>query len=55
VEGATVTWSFSANLQGQDVPVRYSGRLADDGSMAGTIDIASGALTGTFTATSQPG
>jgi hypothetical protein len=54
VDGASVSWSFSADLQGQTVPVRYRGTVADDGTMSGTIDIASGMLTGRFTAT-RPG
>jgi hypothetical protein len=51
VEGSTVTWSFSADLQGQSVPVRYRGTLTEDGTMTGTIDIAGGMLTGSFSAT----
>jgi hypothetical protein len=55
VEGETVTWSFSANLQGQDVSVEYRGTLGDDGTLTGTIDIGGGAVTGTFTATRREG
>ena len=50
VEGETVIWSFSANLQGQDIPVQYRGSLAADGTISGTIDIAGGMMTGSFTA-----
>jgi len=51
VDGNSVTIRFSATLQGQSIPVVYEGTLAEDGSMTGTIDIAGGMLTGTFTAT----
>jgi len=50
VEGDTVTWSFSAALQGQSIPVQYRGTLAADGTMSGSIDIAGGMMTGSFTA-----
>jgi hypothetical protein len=55
VEGEIVTWSFSANLQGQDIPVRYRGTLAADGTMSGSIDIAGGMMTGSFTASRSDG
>jgi hypothetical protein len=50
VAGTVVRWSFSANLQGQDIPVAYEGTVAEDGTMSGTIDVAGGMLGGTFTA-----
>ena len=50
VEGGAITISFEANLQGQGVPVVYRGTLQDDGTLAGTIDVAGGMLTGSFTA-----
>jgi hypothetical protein len=50
VDGETVMWSFSANLQGQDIPVQYRGSLAGDGTISGTVDIAGGMMTGSFTA-----
>ena len=55
VEGSTVTISFEASLQGQTIPVVYEGTVGEDGTMSGTIDIAAGALTGTFTATRAGG
>lgn len=51
VDGTSVTWSFSASLQGQDIPVRYRGTLQDDGTISGSIDIAGGMLTGSFVGT----
>ena len=51
VDGNEVTIRFSATLQGQSIPVVYEGTLGDDDTMTGTIDIADGMLTGTFTAT----
>lgn len=52
VSGSEVTISFTASVQGQSVPVVYRGTVDEDGQMSGTIDIdlAGGALTGTFTA-----
>jgi len=50
VSGSTVTWSFSASAQGQAFPVVYRGTLGEDGTITGTIDIAGGLLTGSFTA-----
>lgn len=51
VDGDKVTISFSASLQGQSVPVVYSGTIGGDGTLSGGLDIADGMLTGTFTAT----
>ncbi len=53
VKGSEVKFSFSANLQGQAVPVAYSGTLDGKDSMKGTIDIAGGMASGTFTAKKQ--
>ena len=55
IEGREVTISFEASLQGQSIPVTYRGIVAEDGTMSGTIDIAGGSLTGTFTATRADG
>jgi len=51
VDGSQVTIRFSAELQGNSIGVMYRGTVAEDGTMSGTIDIADGMLTGTFTAT----
>ncbi len=53
VKGADVKFSFNANLQGQSVPVAYAATLDGKDSMKGTIDIAGGMATGTFTAKKQ--
>ena len=53
VKGNDVKFSFSANLQGQSVPVAYAGTLDGKDSMKGTIDLAGGMATGTFTAKRQ--
>lgn len=51
VDGNNVTITFTASLQGQSIPVVYSGTIGEDGGLSGTLDIADGMLTGTFTAT----
>ncbi len=51
VEGSEVTFRFTSVIQGQAVPVVYRGSVDENGVMSGTIDIAGGLLTGTFTAT----
>ena len=53
VEGARVTFTFSGSIQGQSIPVRYTGTLGDDGRLTGTLDIADGMLTGTFVGTRE--
>jgi len=50
VEGSKVTINFTANLQGQEVPVVYVATVDANGVMTGTIDLAGGLATGTFTA-----
>ncbi|HET9948394.1 MAG TPA: hypothetical protein VFQ22_05710 [Longimicrobiales bacterium] len=54
VDGSQVTISFSANLQGQEIPVVYAGTVNEEGIMTGTIDLAGGLATGTFTARRAP-
>lgn len=53
VKGADVQFSFNADLQGQAVPVTYTGTIDGKDSMKGTLDIAGGMATGTFTAKKQ--
>ena len=55
VDGREVTFSFDADFDGQPIPVMYRGTVDEDGTMSGTIDIAGGQLTGTFTATRSDG
>ncbi|NNF14431.1 MAG: hypothetical protein HKN72_14480 [Gemmatimonadetes bacterium] len=51
VDGSTIVIRFSADLQGQAIPVEYRGTLGDDGVIRGSIDIAGGMMQGSFTAT----
>jgi hypothetical protein len=50
VTGNQVRLAFEAELQGQAVPVVYVATVDENGVMSGTIDIAGGLATGTFTA-----
>jgi len=49
VEGGEFTFRFNASMQGQPIPVRYEGEVQEDGTLAGTIELADGAISGTFT------
>ena len=53
VDGNDVTIRFNASMQGQSISVVYEGSLGDDGRLTGTIEIADGMLSGTFTGTRQ--
>ena len=53
VKGSEVKFSFNASLQGQSVPVAYAATVDGKDSMKGTIDIAGGTASGTFTAKRQ--
>jgi hypothetical protein len=50
VEGNKVTINFTASLAGQEVPVTYVATVDGAGVMTGTIDLAGGLATGTFSA-----
>lgn len=50
VDGSDFTVRFNAEMQGQTIPVTYEGTLQEDGTLAGTIELAGGQITGTFTA-----
>jgi hypothetical protein len=50
VTGNQIRFAFEADLQGQAVPVAYQATLDSAGVMTGTIDVAGGLATGTFTA-----
>lgn len=50
LKGQDLNFSFSADLQGQSVPVVYKGTVTSNTDMKGTIDVAGGAVSGTFTA-----
>lgn len=54
VDGSEVTVTFSADPGvGQEVPVIYTGTVDQNGVWSGTLDIAGGLATGTFTATRE--
>lgn len=55
VDGSAIVITFSADLQGQSIPVEYRGTLGDDGVIRGSIDIAGGMMQGSFTATRRDG
>ena len=50
VKGSEFTFSFNADLQGQAVPVTYKGTIESTTSLKGTLDLAGGLASGTFTA-----
>lgn len=49
VNDSTFTLSFNASMQGQSIAVRYRGEVQEDGTVKGTLDLADGAISGTFT------
>ena len=50
VTGSQIRIAFEADLQGQAAPVVYQATVDANGVMTGTIDVAGGLATGTFTA-----
>jgi len=52
VKGTAIRFTFNSSVQGQQVDVVYEGTVEKD-TMKGTIAIAGGQLTGTFTGTKQ--
>ena len=50
VKGNEFTFTFSADLQGQVVAVTYKGTIESATSLKGTLDLAGGMASGTFTA-----
>ena len=52
VKGTAIRFAFNSSVQGQQVDVVYEGTVEKD-MMKGTIAIAGGQLSGTFTATKQ--
>ncbi len=55
VDESGFTISFTASMQGQSIPVRYRGTLQEDGTLKGTLQLADGAISGTFTGRREPG
>lgn len=50
LKGQDLAFSFTADIQGTPVPVIYKGTVDTKDSMKGTLDVAGGMATGTFTA-----
>jgi hypothetical protein len=50
LKGQDLAFNFNADLQGTPVPVVYKGTVPNNNEMKGTIDVAGGAASGTFTA-----
>jgi hypothetical protein len=50
LKGQDLNFSFTADLQGQSVPVSYKATVSSNTEMKGTIDVAGGLASGTFTA-----
>jgi hypothetical protein len=48
VKGSDISFTFTADLQGQSAPVSFTGTIESATAMKGSLDIAS-MLTGTFT------
>ena len=55
VSGSEITFTFSADLLGQLAPVTYTGTVDEEGEITGTMNIAGGLVTGTFTAVRSDG
>ena len=52
VKGNAIQFAFNANAQGQQIDVVYAGTV-DGGTMKGTVNMAGGQLSGTFTGKKQ--
>jgi len=52
VKGTAIQFTFNAEAQGQQIDVAYSGTV-DGNSMKGTVNMAGGQLTGSFTGKKQ--
>ena len=52
VKGQDIVFSFTANAQGTNLEVKYSGKIEDKDSLKGTVDLG-GLGSGTFTAKRQ--
>ena len=50
LKGPDLNFAFDADLQGTAVPVVYKGTVSSNNDIKGTIDVAGGLATGTFTA-----
>ena len=52
VKGSAIQFAFNANVQGNAIDVVYAGTV-DGGTMKGTVNMAGGQLSGTFTGKKQ--
>jgi hypothetical protein len=52
IKGNAIRFSFNVNAQGMDIDVAYDG-TTDGKTMKGSVNMAGGQLTGTFTGTKQ--
>ncbi|MEZ5287505.1 MAG: hypothetical protein R2712_22430 [Vicinamibacterales bacterium] len=52
MKGTTIDFTFNATVQGQAIDVHYSGTV-EGAEMKGSVDMAGGQLTGTFTGKKQ--
>ena len=52
LKGNAIQFTFNANAQGQQIDVVYAGTV-DGGTMKGTVNMAGGQLSGTFTGKKQ--
>ena len=52
VKGSAIQFAFNASVQGQQIDVVYAGTV-DGGTMKGTVNMAGGQLSGTFTGKKQ--
>lgn len=52
VKGNAINFTFNASAQGQQIDVNYAGTVEGD-AMKGTVNMAGGQLTGTFTGKKQ--
>jgi hypothetical protein len=50
LKARAILFTFTVDAQGQSVEVTYQGTVDSAGSMNGSVDIAGGAVSGTFTA-----
>lgn len=50
VDGKTVSYSHGGKYEGSDFVITYTGKLADDGTIGGTMDVDPFNVTGNFTA-----
>lgn len=50
LDGRTATFTHGGNYQGSDLTITYTGKVAQDGTMTGTMDVDPFNVTGSFSA-----